>query len=410
MDPPGCLTSAPPKGNLVVDPCRFFPQCFPPLMKRALLSFILVVLPAFGALAQHEHASTRPIEFPDVDGYETLKVDLHIHTVFSDGSVWPTIRVEEAIRDGLDAVAITDHLEYQPHQDDIPHPDRNRSYEIALESAQNHDLIVINGSEITRSMPPGHSNAVFVQDANPLLQDDVMAVFREAKRQGAFTFWNHPMWTAQNPTGITSLTDMHRTLIQEGLLDGIEVVNQHTYSAEALQVALDHNLTILGTSDIHGLVDWEFEVPHGGHRPITLAFVSERSKSGLQEALEAGRTAVWYDNLLIGREEHVTPLLDASLRVEGARYLEDTSVLEVSLRNTSDAAFILDRQSAARFHTRSDVITIHPHETTQLQVKPGERVDTIELRFDVLNAIVAPESHPSITFEVDVGDASNRRP
>ena len=45
-----------------------------------------------------------------------------------------------------------------------------------------------------------------------------------------------------------------RTLIQEGLLDGIEVVNEHT-SAEALQIALDHDLTVLGTSDIHGLID-----------------------------------------------------------------------------------------------------------------------------------------------------------
>ena len=30
-------------------------------------------------------------------------------------------------------------------------------------------LQVINGSEITREMPPGHINAVFVKDANALL-------------------------------------------------------------------------------------------------------------------------------------------------------------------------------------------------------------------------------------------------
>ena len=44
------------------------------------------------------------IEFPDVPGYLTLKCDLHMHTVFSDGSVWPNIRVQEALRDGLDAI------------------------------------------------------------------------------------------------------------------------------------------------------------------------------------------------------------------------------------------------------------------------------------------------------------------
>jgi len=63
------------------------------------------------------------IEFPDIPGYKTLKCDFHQHTVFSDGHVWPTIRVAEASEDGLDAIAITDHLEYQPYKEDIPHPD-----------------------------------------------------------------------------------------------------------------------------------------------------------------------------------------------------------------------------------------------------------------------------------------------
>ncbi|MEM9885126.1 MAG: hypothetical protein AAF849_04475 [Bacteroidota bacterium] len=48
---------------------------------------------------------------------------------------------------------------------------------------------------------------------------------------------------------------MHEKLIQEKLLHGIEVANDVTYSQEALQIALDHDLTIMGTSDIHDLVD-----------------------------------------------------------------------------------------------------------------------------------------------------------
>ena len=53
----------------------------------------------------------RAIEFPDTGEYRTLVVDLHTHSVFSDGHVWPSIRVGEAIRDGLDAIAVTEHLE-----------------------------------------------------------------------------------------------------------------------------------------------------------------------------------------------------------------------------------------------------------------------------------------------------------
>ncbi|MHC4330495.1 MAG: hypothetical protein ACYSWW_20505 [Planctomycetota bacterium] len=35
------------------------------------------------------------INFPDILGYKTLKCDFHMHTVFSDGQVWPTTRVDE---------------------------------------------------------------------------------------------------------------------------------------------------------------------------------------------------------------------------------------------------------------------------------------------------------------------------
>ena len=49
-----------------------------------------------------------------------------MHSVFSDGSVWPDTRIEEAKRDGLDVIATAEHLEYQPWKDDIHHPNRNR--------------------------------------------------------------------------------------------------------------------------------------------------------------------------------------------------------------------------------------------------------------------------------------------
>ncbi len=59
-----------------------------------------------------------------------------------------------------------------PHISDIPHKDRNRPYEIAFNAAKESNLIVINGTEITRKFPPGHINAVFVKDANKLINID----------------------------------------------------------------------------------------------------------------------------------------------------------------------------------------------------------------------------------------------
>lgn len=279
-----------------------------------------------------------------------------------------------------------------------PHPDRNRSYELALQYALDHELLIIHGSEITRDMPPGHANAVFIQDANLMLHDDALEAFREARRQGAFIFWNHPNWVSQAPDGIARLSAMHRQLIDEDLLDGIEVVNETTMSEEAFRIALDNNLTIMGTSDIHGLVDWMFEVPEGGHRPITLVFAEERTHESIREALFAGRTVAWFRNDLIGRPELIRPLLEASIQATEAQYQQDSTVATVAIDNVSDAAFVLMSEGDASFHERNDLVTLEPHATTHVHVKTGSWQQEIELRFRVLNAVTAPRTHPVLVL------------
>src|SRR5690554_2890394 len=105
------------------------------------------------------------IYIPEVDGYKVLKCDFHTHTIFSDGRVWPTIRNQEIWEEGLDAYAITDHIEYTPFSDDV-RVDYNRSYELAKDAAEKQNLILVRGSEITRNTPPGHFNAIYIEDAS----------------------------------------------------------------------------------------------------------------------------------------------------------------------------------------------------------------------------------------------------
>ncbi len=64
---------------------------------------LLAALGVCGAAAQERD----PLPVPDLPGLKTLKGDFHLHTVFSDGEVWPTVHVREAWRDGLDVVALT---------------------------------------------------------------------------------------------------------------------------------------------------------------------------------------------------------------------------------------------------------------------------------------------------------------
>ena len=63
-----------------------------------------------------------------------------------------------------------EHLEFQPHLSDIPHPDRNRAYEEAVRAAEGQPVKIIPGVEITRTGDEGHINAVFIKDANPLVK------------------------------------------------------------------------------------------------------------------------------------------------------------------------------------------------------------------------------------------------
>lgn len=399
----------------------------------------------------HDRVKTPPkhearlIRFPDVEGYQTLVVDLHTHSVFSDGHVWPSIRVAEALRDGLDALAITEHLEWQPHRADLPHPDRNRAYEQALASLpEGSDLILIPGSEITREAPADHINAVFIRDANALLQveanppkvqastpeeenqlrampqqlreegvlDYYMAANQwpaeeavgAANRQGAFVFWNHPFFTRAHRTALARMTDFHRALIDAGQLHGIEIANGAFYSEEAHALALEHGLTMLGVSDIHDLIDWDYPPRFGAHRPVTLVFAKERSADGIREALFAGRTVVWFKNLLIGREAALRPLLQAALDLEDAAYRNNLDVLDLSITNNSDADLQLRNLSPYSFMHDGDDLTVPQHGKLKLSVRTGRRLPEVELEFEVGNALVAPKQRLRLAHRLQLGD------
>lgn len=66
----------------------------------AILGITILTLDVFGQSKLNSH--------PDIPGYITLTGDFHVHTDFSDGVVWPTFRIDEAVREGIDIISITD--------------------------------------------------------------------------------------------------------------------------------------------------------------------------------------------------------------------------------------------------------------------------------------------------------------
>ena len=369
---------------------------------------LLAVTAIFALHAAPSLAHERVVEFPQTeDGGVVLAADLHTHSVFSDGAVWPSIRVEEAQRDGLELLAVTEHLEHQPHKADIPHPDRNRSYEVAresLERSEDDSLMLINGAEVTRNQPHGHINAVFLSDANALLVKDPREAIEAANAQNAFVFVNHPNWIPHAPDAIARLTAYQLELIGDGLIHGIEVVNGTLdgHSEHALQLALEHGLTVMGTSDIHGLVDWTHKAGHGGHRPMTLILAEARTQEAMKAALFAGDTVAWsYDDLL-GRPENVEKLVRACLSLETGGYPENTFVLPVDIVNDCPVNFTLRNVSEETFQNVSDTVRVERGGNYTVQVRMGAVRPSVALTFEVLNTQIGFRESLKLTLETDV--------
>ncbi len=270
------------------------------------------------------------IAIPGFAGYQTLKCDFHIHTIFSDGKVWPDIRVNEAWQYGLDAIAITDHIEYRPNKE-ILKGDLNESYKIAKKAGDGIGFIVIKGTEITREKPIGHLNALFVNDVSPLDVSDPLVAINEAKKQGAYIMWNHPGW----PDDKSTFYPVHEQLIREKKIDGVEVFNHMEYYPVVFDWCNKYNLAFMANSDIHNTVTGDYG---SNIRPMTLVFATEKSEKGIRDALFAKRTVAFFYGELAGKPEYLQPLVLACLTIQPVtdKMFEITNVSDIPFRMTGD--------------------------------------------------------------------------
>jgi len=303
-------------------------------MKRLILFQLLLTFIFIAGFGQR-----KIVNVPDIPGYVTLKCDFHLHTVFSDGSVWPVNRVTEAYRDGLDAISITDHIEYTPNRNYIP-VDHNAAWKICQGAAAERNLILVHGAELTRSMPPGHLNALFITDATALVRDSVSDAIEEALKQGAFIQWNHPGWKAQEADGIPKLYPIHKRFLEKKWIHGIEFFNSDEYYPLVLTFCKDHNIAVMANSDKHGNISEDYREPEYPNRPMTLVFAKARTPEALKEALFAGRTLAYFRNIVAGKEEFARPFFQQCIRTAKPYYQNDRSIF-FEITNSSDITFSL---------------------------------------------------------------------
>ena len=297
-----------------------------------------------------EHAFTdqntrTEIILPQVNGMNFYKADLHIHTIYSDGDVTPDMRVLEAWYDGLDIIAITDHMEYRRIEREMfeymdkyiredlrkegktvntnimrQGPDKkgilvdfNVAYKSASRKAKDYGLLVVRGVEVTRKHN-GDYNAIFTTDNNALYDPDLAQTLRNARAQGAFIVHNHPDY---DPNNANTLSSVANGLYEQGLIDAVEVVNGRRTWSYLYSHAVEGGYTPMANSDAHEFIYWKYgrpcdhEIPR--YRNMNLILAESLTENDIRDALKAGNSIAYGNNNLIGKIDLLKALFTASV-------------------------------------------------------------------------------------------------
>ena len=350
---------------------------------------------------------------PKVNGYNCYTADLHVHTMFSDGDITPAERVKEAWIDGLDIMAITDHIEtrrqeremlkflkgYSPEKKGFEpinvrcsrgvHADErgivsdlNLSTELARAAVKNYPgLTIIKGTEISREpVHIGHYCALFTTDNNALYSTDDAQTIRNARAQGAIITHNHPGWERTS----TDYTEFEKGIYAEGLIDGIEVSNGSSFYPEIVRRAIDKKLYMVSATDIHATTASIYGKANF-YRNMTLIFAKNTSEEEIRKALLSQRTLGYSAGYIIGEKSLLTDFFRAS--VTAKRVADSSKGIIVEVANHTSFPYTL------RYGTR--ILQLDAMSKISLTVKSAE------LSFIVENMIHVDYQHPTITLTIN---------
>jgi predicted metal-dependent phosphoesterase TrpH len=176
---------------------------------------------------------------------ERGKADMHVHTLYSDGTAQVQALLDHVEREtDLDVVAITDHERIDGAL---------RAREIHAAGDYSFELIV--GEEITTRR--GHLLALFVEERIPALRP-VSETLERVRDQGGLAIAAHPMAPLTPSLGRRTLLELHHARDPRHHLDAIEIMNPSA-AGRSRQLARQHlnqrvlRLPGVGNSDAHVL-------------------------------------------------------------------------------------------------------------------------------------------------------------
>ncbi|MBE6174696.1 MAG: hypothetical protein E7147_04005 [Rikenellaceae bacterium] len=401
-------------------------------MKRILL-LLSALLCVAGAEAQKKapivhltcpESSVRRTEIilPTVKGFNCYKADFHIHTSYSDGVVTPAGRVDEAWYDGLDIIAITDHLESHsgvkrflkvsapynksgkptrylvPGSTKMPKSgidpglkvDFNAIHEEAVKHNQRkgYNLLLIKGCEMARNNEKlGHYNTLFVEDLNSLYAFELKEAFLNVKKQGGIIIHNHPGNVDKYEN------EWHADVYSSGLIDGVEVANGIRFYPYMVRRCVDNKLTMFGNTDTHGLINHKYSTI-GTFRTMTIVLAKECTEKAVKDAILKRRTIAYSGGDLIGEEKWLAEFLNAAVDCRMVSENEKKGTRKYALTNMSSITYRLRRGRIT--------YELEPFKTTFVDF--GKDKETGKYRLPKLraeNMWIADYKHPTIELSLD---------
>jgi PHP domain len=237
------------------------------MKKNGAILFFLMIISLLPAC----FASSAQSPSPTVTSYQILKVNLHAHTNYSDGTYSPSELVDIYKDAGYDVLGITDH-------------NTVAGYEEALSEGKKVGLIVVCGEEVTCSWSDGswkHVLALFTNKSIGVAEGsdvEVEAIFDAIHTQNGIGIVAHPWFSWDNWQKYTN----------ETCIDGWEVDYSMTWILQSDYIYM------LG-HDFHNATFLEL-LPNY----YTYVLAQNRTEAGVKEALMQKRIVVNGDGNLYG--------------------------------------------------------------------------------------------------------------
>ena len=395
-------------------------------MKRVFLILALAAFALTDAAAQKKIPETvnllpnsrrrTEIILPQVNGLNVYKADLHTHSIYSDAELTPEQRVREAWLDGLDIFSMTDHVEYRRHEPTllkflkgytggeakkainynvIRKPateegmmaDLNIPTQLAQKAAKAYGdaMLIIPGCEITREPKTiGHFNALFTTDNNAIYDVDPLQSLRNARKQGALITQNHPGWSRKS----CDITEFEQKAFDEGLIDGVEIMNGSAFYPKAMDRCIEKNLYMLACTDIHDLTSKYSNCDV--FRTMTLIFAKENTLKAIRKALEKKMTLAYSSGNIAGDAKLLQDFFKASVSCKFLAY-DKKGAATYALTNTTSIGY--------KLRVGKSVMELPPFQTITISVGKDKEGKAKDVAFYVTNMWEVGYNNPKIVYK-----------